>query len=110
MDFIYYKVFSCNFNFIIFIIIYFFNFKEFGPVYEADDPNQFMRHMEALMALGGGDEPEMCFSAIQVNLEAKIFRVKKTTKKHFDNTKQKKMFVNNVLWQCLRTLLIKTQT
>uniref|UniRef100_A0A3B5KW65 von Willebrand factor A domain containing 7 n=1 Tax=Xiphophorus couchianus TaxID=32473 RepID=A0A3B5KW65_9TELE len=34
----------------------------------SDDPNQFMQHMEALMALGGGDEPEMCFSAIQLAL------------------------------------------
>ncbi|XP_076000648.1 von Willebrand factor A domain-containing protein 7 [Genypterus blacodes] len=39
-----------------------------GPVYETDDPNQFMYHMENLMALGGGDEPEMCFSAIQLAL------------------------------------------
>ena len=36
-------------------------------MYEADDPNHFMEHMESLMALGGGDEPEMCLSAIQVN-------------------------------------------
>ncbi|XP_061576207.1 von Willebrand factor A domain-containing protein 7 isoform X2 [Cololabis saira] len=39
-----------------------------GPVYEADDPNQFMQYLENLMALGGGDEPEMCFSAIQLAL------------------------------------------
>ncbi|XP_060929226.1 von Willebrand factor A domain-containing protein 7 [Limanda limanda] len=39
-----------------------------GPVYETDDPNQFMQQMENLMALGGGDEPEMCFSAIQLAL------------------------------------------
>ncbi|XP_032401073.1 von Willebrand factor A domain-containing protein 7 [Xiphophorus hellerii] len=55
-----------------------FHDPEFGPVYEADDPNQFMQHMEALMALGGGDEPEMCFSAIQLALthsppESEIF-------------------------------------
>lgn len=30
-----------------------------------------MQHMEGLMALGGGDEPEMCLSAIQVHLDAK---------------------------------------
>uniref|UniRef100_A0A8C9Y8I4 von Willebrand factor A domain containing 7 n=1 Tax=Sander lucioperca TaxID=283035 RepID=A0A8C9Y8I4_SANLU len=42
-----------------------------GPVYETDDPNQFMQHMENLMALGGGDEPEMCLSAIQVHLDLK---------------------------------------
>ncbi|XP_030599361.1 von Willebrand factor A domain-containing protein 7 [Archocentrus centrarchus] len=39
-----------------------------GPVYETDDPDQFMQHMEKLMALGGGDEPEMCLSAIQLAL------------------------------------------
>ncbi|KAM7399629.1 hypothetical protein PAMP_018882 [Pampus punctatissimus] len=39
-----------------------------GPVYETEDPNQFMQHMQNLMALGGGDEPEMCLSAIQLAL------------------------------------------
>ncbi|KAM4566746.1 von Willebrand factor A domain-containing protein 7 isoform 1-T2 [Odontesthes bonariensis] len=45
-----------------------FHDPEVGPVYEADDPNHFMEHMESLMALGGGDEPEMCLSAIQLAL------------------------------------------
>ncbi|XP_068568500.1 von Willebrand factor A domain-containing protein 7 [Cebidichthys violaceus] len=45
-----------------------FHDPEIGPVYETDDPNQFMQHMENLMALGGGDEPEMCLSAIQLAL------------------------------------------
>ncbi|XP_051934053.1 von Willebrand factor A domain-containing protein 7 [Hippocampus zosterae] len=45
-----------------------FHDPEVGPVYETDDPNQFMEHMENLMALGGGDEPEMCFTAIQLAL------------------------------------------
>ncbi|KAM6933742.1 von Willebrand factor A domain-containing protein 7 [Xenentodon cancila] len=45
-----------------------FHDPEVGPVYEADDPNQFMQHLENLMALGGGDEPEMCLSAIQLAL------------------------------------------
>ncbi|XP_041849823.1 von Willebrand factor A domain-containing protein 7 isoform X2 [Melanotaenia boesemani] len=45
-----------------------FHDPEVGPVFEADDPNSFMQHMENLMALGGGDEPEMCFSAIQLAL------------------------------------------
>ncbi|XP_068172839.1 von Willebrand factor A domain-containing protein 7 isoform X2 [Antennarius striatus] len=45
-----------------------FHDPEVGPVHETDDPNQFMQHMENLMALGGGDEPEMCFSAIQLAL------------------------------------------
>ncbi len=35
---------------------------------ETDDPCQFMQYMEDLMALGGGDEPEMCLSAIQVTI------------------------------------------
>uniref|UniRef100_A0A673JA71 von Willebrand factor A domain containing 7 n=1 Tax=Sinocyclocheilus rhinocerous TaxID=307959 RepID=A0A673JA71_9TELE len=39
----------------------------FGPVMETDDPYQFMQYMEDLAALGGGDEPEMCLSALQVN-------------------------------------------
>ncbi|KAM9318639.1 von Willebrand factor A domain-containing protein 7 [Pholidichthys leucotaenia] len=39
-----------------------------GPVYESDDPDHFMQHMENLMALGGGDEPEMSLSAIQLAL------------------------------------------
>ncbi|XP_033486681.1 von Willebrand factor A domain-containing protein 7 [Epinephelus lanceolatus] len=45
-----------------------FHDPKFGPVYESDDPNQFMQYMENLMALGGGDEPEMCLSAIQLAL------------------------------------------
>ncbi|XP_037630971.1 von Willebrand factor A domain-containing protein 7 [Sebastes umbrosus] len=45
-----------------------FHDPKVGPVYETDDPNQFMQHMEDLMALGGGDEPEMCLSAVQLAL------------------------------------------
>ncbi|KAM8903729.1 von Willebrand factor A domain-containing protein 7 isoform 1-T2 [Spinachia spinachia] len=45
-----------------------FHDPEVGPVYETDDPHQFMQHMENLMALGGGDEPEMCLSGIQLAL------------------------------------------
>ncbi|XP_054649755.1 von Willebrand factor A domain-containing protein 7 [Dunckerocampus dactyliophorus] len=45
-----------------------FHDPKVGPVYETDDPNQFMRHMESLLALGGGDEPEMCLTAIQLAL------------------------------------------
>ncbi|XP_043119942.1 von Willebrand factor A domain-containing protein 7 [Puntigrus tetrazona] len=40
----------------------------FGPVKETDDPHQFMQYMEDLTALGGGDEPEMCLSALQLAL------------------------------------------
>ena len=37
-------------------------------MYETDDPEQFMSYLEDLMALGGGDEPEMSLSAIQVSV------------------------------------------
>lgn len=37
-------------------------------MYETEDPNQFMQFMENLIALGGGDEPEMCLTAVQVDL------------------------------------------
>ncbi|XP_053176140.1 von Willebrand factor A domain-containing protein 7 [Scomber japonicus] len=40
----------------------------FGPVFKTEDPQQFMQHLTNLEALGGGDEPEMCFSAIQLAL------------------------------------------
>lgn len=36
-------------------------------MYETDNPDEFMQHMEDLLALGGGDEPEMCLSAVLVN-------------------------------------------
>uniref|UniRef100_A0A8C6TXZ4 von Willebrand factor A domain containing 7 n=1 Tax=Neogobius melanostomus TaxID=47308 RepID=A0A8C6TXZ4_9GOBI len=45
-----------------------FHDPEVGPVSETDDPQQFMQYMENLLALGGGDEPEMCLSAIQLAL------------------------------------------
>ncbi|XP_034556682.1 von Willebrand factor A domain-containing protein 7 [Notolabrus celidotus] len=45
-----------------------FHDPEVGPVFETDDPDQFMMHMENLIALGGGDEPEMCLSAVLLAL------------------------------------------
>uniref|UniRef100_A0A3P9I7K2 von Willebrand factor A domain containing 7 n=1 Tax=Oryzias latipes TaxID=8090 RepID=A0A3P9I7K2_ORYLA len=45
-----------------------FHDPDVGPVYEEEDPNTFMQHLENLIALGGGDEPEMCFSAILLAL------------------------------------------
>ncbi|XP_075871301.1 von Willebrand factor A domain-containing protein 7 isoform X1 [Nelusetta ayraudi] len=45
-----------------------FHDPKVGPVYETEDPNQFMQSMENLLALGGGDEPEMCLTAVQVAL------------------------------------------
>ncbi|KAK7906764.1 hypothetical protein WMY93_015376 [Mugilogobius chulae] len=45
-----------------------FHDPEVGPVSETDDPQEFMQHMENLLALGGGDEPEMCLTAVQLAL------------------------------------------
>ncbi|XP_067102530.1 von Willebrand factor A domain-containing protein 7 [Osmerus mordax] len=45
-----------------------FHDPDVGPVLETEDPDQFMLYMEDLMALGGGDEPEMCLTAIQLAL------------------------------------------
>ncbi|KAJ7995232.1 hypothetical protein DPEC_G00242400 [Dallia pectoralis] len=39
-----------------------------GPVYETDKPEEFIGFMENLMALGGGDEPEMCLTALLLAL------------------------------------------
>ncbi|XP_076849339.1 von Willebrand factor A domain-containing protein 7 isoform X3 [Brachyhypopomus gauderio] len=39
-----------------------------GPVQKTDDPEEFQQFLEDLIALGGGDEPEMCLSAIQLAL------------------------------------------
>ncbi|XP_061072170.1 von Willebrand factor A domain-containing protein 7 isoform X2 [Conger conger] len=39
-----------------------------GPVYETEDPEMFMQYLEGLTALGGGDEPEMCLSAVLLAL------------------------------------------
>lgn len=35
---------------------------------ETNNPEEFLLYMENLMALGGGDEPEMCLSALQVTM------------------------------------------
>ncbi|KAF5905479.1 von Willebrand factor A domain-containing protein 7-like, partial [Clarias magur] len=45
-----------------------FHDPDVGPVMETDDPNEFQQFMENLLALGGGDEPEMCLSAVQLAL------------------------------------------
>ncbi|XP_015196502.2 von Willebrand factor A domain-containing protein 7 isoform X1 [Lepisosteus oculatus] len=39
-----------------------------GPLQETEDPDVFMRFLEDLTALGGGDEPEMCLTALQMAL------------------------------------------
>uniref|UniRef100_A0A8C9UZQ0 von Willebrand factor A domain containing 7 n=1 Tax=Scleropages formosus TaxID=113540 RepID=A0A8C9UZQ0_SCLFO len=45
-----------------------FHDPDVGPVYETEDPEMFMHYLENLTALGGGDEPEMCLSAVLLAL------------------------------------------
>ncbi|KAG8552853.1 hypothetical protein GDO81_003111 [Engystomops pustulosus] len=45
-----------------------FNDPSFGPVYKTSDPEEFLKALDSLHALGGGDEPEMCLSALQLAL------------------------------------------
>ncbi|XP_073405064.1 von Willebrand factor A domain-containing protein 7 isoform X1 [Dendrobates tinctorius] len=45
-----------------------FNDPSFGPVYKTSDPDEFLKVLDNLHALGGGDEPEMCLSALQLAL------------------------------------------
>ncbi|XP_063287457.1 von Willebrand factor A domain-containing protein 7 [Pelobates fuscus] len=40
----------------------------FGPLLETSNPREFLDHLDSLIALGGGDEPEMCLSALQLAL------------------------------------------
>ncbi|XP_018416130.1 PREDICTED: von Willebrand factor A domain-containing protein 7 [Nanorana parkeri] len=40
----------------------------FGPVHKTSDPDEFLKILDSLQALGGGDEPEMCLSALQLAL------------------------------------------
>ncbi|KAM9323903.1 von Willebrand factor A domain-containing protein 7 [Gastrophryne carolinensis] len=40
----------------------------FGPVYKTGDADEFLDILDSLQALGGGDEPEMCLSALQLAL------------------------------------------
>ncbi|XP_044162628.1 LOW QUALITY PROTEIN: von Willebrand factor A domain-containing protein 7 [Bufo gargarizans] len=45
-----------------------FHDPSFGPVYKTSDPEEFLKVLDSLHALGGGDEPEMCLSALQLAL------------------------------------------
>ncbi|XP_048660985.1 von Willebrand factor A domain-containing protein 7 isoform X2 [Marmota marmota marmota] len=38
----------------------------FGPVFTTSDPHSFWQRLNEIHALGGGDEPEMCLSALEV--------------------------------------------
>ncbi|XP_048660986.1 von Willebrand factor A domain-containing protein 7 isoform X3 [Marmota marmota marmota] len=40
----------------------------FGPVFTTSDPHSFWQRLNEIHALGGGDEPEMCLSALELAL------------------------------------------
>ncbi|ERE88820.1 valyl-tRNA synthetase-like protein [Cricetulus griseus] len=40
----------------------------FGPVFTTSDPDSFWQKLNEIHALGGGDEPEMCLSALELAL------------------------------------------
>ncbi|XP_004695160.1 PREDICTED: von Willebrand factor A domain-containing protein 7 isoform X2 [Condylura cristata] len=40
----------------------------FGPVFSTSDPDSFWQQLNEIHALGGGDEPEMCLSAVELAL------------------------------------------
>uniref|UniRef100_A0A8C2VC24 von Willebrand factor A domain containing 7 n=2 Tax=Chinchilla lanigera TaxID=34839 RepID=A0A8C2VC24_CHILA len=40
----------------------------FGPVFTTSDPHIFWQQLNEIQALGGGDEPEMCLSALELAL------------------------------------------
>ncbi|XP_067608649.1 von Willebrand factor A domain-containing protein 7 isoform X3 [Pseudorca crassidens] len=41
----------------------------FGPVFTTSDPDSFWQQLNEIHALGGGDEPEMCLSALELALQ-----------------------------------------
>ncbi|KAM9667081.1 von Willebrand factor A domain-containing protein 7 [Trichechus inunguis] len=40
----------------------------FGPVFSTSDPDSFWQQLHEIHAVGGGDEPEMCLSALELAL------------------------------------------
>ncbi|XP_030643648.1 von Willebrand factor A domain-containing protein 7-like [Chanos chanos] len=55
-----------------------FNDPSFGPLMKTTDPDEFKAQINALSVFGGGDEPEMCLSGLQLALtgaplESEIF-------------------------------------
>ncbi|XP_053235065.1 von Willebrand factor A domain-containing protein 7 isoform X1 [Podarcis raffonei] len=46
-----------------------FNDPEFGPVHKTSDPDEFWKILNTISPLKGGDEPEMCLSALQLALQ-----------------------------------------
>ncbi|KAF4090717.1 hypothetical protein AMELA_G00055270 [Ameiurus melas] len=45
-----------------------FNDPDYGPLLRTTDPNVFKQQLNALEASGGGDDPEMCLSGLQLAL------------------------------------------
>ncbi|XP_007445463.2 von Willebrand factor A domain-containing protein 7-like [Python bivittatus] len=41
----------------------------FGPVSKTSDPEEFWKVLNTISPLGGGDEPEMCLSALELALQ-----------------------------------------
>ncbi|XP_021005219.1 von Willebrand factor A domain-containing protein 7 [Mus caroli] len=52
----------------VFYILVPFHDPEFGPVFKTSDPDSFWQKLNEIHALGGGDEPEMCLSALELAL------------------------------------------
>ncbi|KAK3554501.1 hypothetical protein QTP70_024406, partial [Hemibagrus guttatus] len=50
-----------------------FNDPDYGPLTRTTDPNLFKNQLNALIAHGGGDAPEMCLSGLQVISEPVTF-------------------------------------
>ncbi|XP_061475252.1 von Willebrand factor A domain-containing protein 7 isoform X2 [Rhineura floridana] len=46
-----------------------FHDPEFGPVSKTSDPDEFLKILDTISPLAGGDEPEMCLSALQLALQ-----------------------------------------
>uniref|UniRef100_A0A0K8RUU1 Protein G7c-like n=1 Tax=Crotalus horridus TaxID=35024 RepID=A0A0K8RUU1_CROHD len=46
-----------------------FHDPSFGPVSKTSDPEEFWKVLDTISPLGGGDEPEMCLSALELALQ-----------------------------------------
>uniref|UniRef100_A0A8D0H0L2 von Willebrand factor A domain containing 7 n=1 Tax=Sphenodon punctatus TaxID=8508 RepID=A0A8D0H0L2_SPHPU len=45
-----------------------FHDPDFGPAYKTSNSEEFLQHLNSISPLAGGDEPEMCLSALQLAL------------------------------------------
>ncbi|KAJ7317308.1 hypothetical protein JRQ81_003470 [Phrynocephalus forsythii] len=52
-----------------FYILVPFHDPEFGPVHKTSDPEEFWKIFDNIVPLSGGDEPEMCLSALELALQ-----------------------------------------